>query len=116
MIDVKSAVEGIVSRLTAGGVPATDDLRDLNPPGALVPPPVIEWRFGKGAVLTWRVILVAANIGQGPALDVLSELIDKAWAALDGVTDGRPVDLANLEGGAPLPGYALAFTSKAQPI
>jgi len=108
-----SAVADIVDRLSAGGVHACADIRDLNTPGALVAPPEIAWRFGRGADATWRVVCAVANTGGSPAITALSALVDTAQAALGGLaTAGRPVDLSSLDGGAPLPAYELSFTTK----
>jgi hypothetical protein len=113
VIDLASAVASVVDRLTAGGVAATADIRNLNPPAVLVTPPTIAWRFGRGADATWQVIATVGNTGADPAITALSELVDQAQAALGGaVTAGRPVDLSSIDGGAPLPGYELTFTTK----
>jgi hypothetical protein len=113
MIDLAAAVQDVVDRLVAGGVAACSDIRDLNPPAVLVAPPTIAWRFGRGAEATWQVIATVGNAGTGPAIAALSELVDAVQEALGGaVTAGRPVDLSSPDGGAPLPGYELTFTTK----
>lgn len=113
MIDLARAVAAVVDRLTAGGVAATADIRNLNPPAVLVPPPTLEWRFGRGAEATWQVVATVGNTGTGAAITALSELVDAAQEAMGGlITAGRPVDLSSPDGGAPLPGYELTFTTK----
>jgi hypothetical protein len=113
MIDLAGAVDAVVDTLTAAGIRATADIRDLNPPAVLVAPPDIAWRFGRGADATWRVVAAVGNTAAGPAITGLSELVDQVQAALAGaVTGGRPVDLSSPDGGAPLPGYELTFTTR----
>ncbi len=113
MIDLASAVDQVVDTLTAAGIRATADLRHLNPPGVLVAPPDIAWRFGRGAEATWRIVAAVPNTGTRSSIAGLSPLVDQVQAALAGaVTAGRPVDLSILDGGAPLPGYELTFTTK----
>jgi hypothetical protein len=113
VLDIAGAVTDVLERLAFGGVAACSDVRDLNPPGVLVYPPVIAWRFGRGAEATWRLVLAVGNVGAGPALEALSALIDEVQEALSGaVTAGRPVDLASLDGGAPLPAYEVVFTTR----
>ena len=112
-IDLAGAVGELVDELRAAGIGAAADLRDLNPPAVLVPPPSIEWRFGRGAALEWRIVAAAPNTGTGPATVVLSRLVDAVQTALRGrVTGGRPVDLTSPDGGAPLPGYELTMSTK----
>jgi hypothetical protein len=113
MIDLAGAAADLADTLTAAGIPATVDVRDLNPPAVLIPPPELVWRFGKGAVCTWRIVAAAPNTGTGPAVGVLSDLVDRVQDALAGaVTGGRPVDLTDPLGGAPLPGYELTLETR----
>lgn len=113
MIDLAAGVQSVVDKLTAAGVPATADIRNLNPPAVLVTPPDISWRFGRGAEATWRIVATAPNTGAEASIATLSPLVDAVQDALGGiVTAGRPVDLSTLDGGAPLPGYELTFTTK----
>lgn len=115
MIHLKAAVDDLVARLASAGIPATADLRNLNPPAVYVPAPEIAWRYGKGADLTYRIVAAVPNTGRDTAIADLSRLIDRVQAALAGaITEGRPVDLTALDAGAPLPGYELTLTERIQ--
>lgn len=113
--DLAGAVADVVARLRAGGVRAVSDLRDVNPPCVYVTPPQLAFRFGKGyADAGWTIAAVVPNSGRDAALKLLGPLISQVAAALPAtpITDGRPVDLSGLDGGAPLPAYELTFTSR----
>jgi hypothetical protein len=119
-MDLAAAVAGVVDLLRGAGIRATSDLRDVNPPCVYVPPPVLSWRFGKGATATWTIAATVPNSGRDAALKNLGPLIESVTLtlALDGspVTDGRPIDLTGLDGGAPLPAYELSFTTRISAI
>lgn len=115
MSDLAGAVADVVARLRGAGIRAVSDLRDVNPPCVYVPPPVLAFRFGKGyADAGWTIAAVVPNSGRDTALKLLGPLIDQVIDALPAspITDGRPVDLGGLDGGAPLPAYELSFTSR----
>jgi hypothetical protein len=113
MIDLASAAWDLVADLTAAGISATIEPRDLNPPGVLVPPPVIDWRFGKGADLTFEIVCAVPDTGAAGSLPTVSALVDDVQTALRGaVTAGRPASLDTGSGGPPLPAYTLTVTRK----
>jgi hypothetical protein len=113
VIDLAGAVADLAGILTAAGIPATGDIRDLNPPGVLIPPPEVAWRYGRGAVCTWRIVAVVPNTGAGPAVGELSTLVDTVQDALRGaVTAGRPVDVTDPTAGTPMPGYELTLETR----
>lgn len=110
-VDVAAAVADQVAILTAGGVPATADARDLNPPGVLVLPPQVEWRIGKRSVAyLFTGLAVAPNVGSAGALDALGVLLTAAQEALGGaIANALPSDVPGIDGAAPGPGYRFTW-------
>jgi hypothetical protein len=110
---IHAAMVAMVGRLTAAGVPAALDERDLNPPGVLVRPPEISYRFSGGcAEATWTLLAAVPNSGTGPALVALSDLVDRARAALGGeITAAAPAQVTGTDHGAPLPAYRLTLST-----
>lgn len=99
-------------RITAGGVRAVIDARDMNPPCALIRPPVLGFRFGGCNALTWTVLVVAPDTGTRGALSTLGEAVDAVQAALDyPAATVTPVDVSLLDGGT-APGYQLTYVTK----
>lgn len=111
-MDLAAAVQEVVDQLVAGGVRATVDQRDLNPPAVLVDAPAIAWRFGKGGWnATWTATVVVPDTGNAQALTDLSVLLEQVQAALGGiVAEGRPADLLTQDAGI-LPGYRLTWST-----
>lgn len=102
----------LASALTAAGIPATVDpaAAASQAPCVLVPPPRMEFSTYRGAVVTWRLIALAAGSSAGAAA---------AWSAIDDlvarVAVELPVEIADptayvLPGGESVPAYALTFT------
>lgn len=114
MIDLYGATSELVAVLVAGGVAAAMDVRDLDLPGVLVPPPDLAYRFSKGcADATWRIVAATGNVGREQALAQLGPLLAQVTAALGHVVvGGRPVDLQVADGGGPMPAYELTFTTR----
>lgn len=113
MIDLAAATRALVADLVAAGISATTDPRDLNPPAVFVPPPTIEWRFGKGADATFEIVCAVPDSGTAGALPTVSALVDDVQTALRGaVTGGRAASFDSGTGGAPLPAYTLTLTRK----
>jgi|GEM_PF-2733648 len=114
MTSIAGAVQSVVSRLLAGGVRATLDERDINPPAVYVAPPVIEWRFGRGDFTATHVIwCVTGAAGRSVDLANLGELVDRVAAALDLVAvRGEPADLLIPSQAGPLPAYRLTWSER----
>jgi hypothetical protein len=116
-MDLAAAVATVVDRLSAAGIRAVSDPRNVNPPCVYVPPPQVSWRFPKGyADLVWAVVAVVPNSGRDPAIKNLGPLVGAAVDALSAtpVTVGRPKDIFGTDGAAPMPGYELTFTTRYQ--
>jgi len=113
-IDVAGAVQSVVDRLTAGGVRATLDERDITPPCVYVAPPAVTFRFGRGdftaAFTAWCVTGAA---GRSADLSTLGDLLEAVGTALDwaGVT-ADPADLLIPHQAAPLPAYRMTWSER----
>jgi hypothetical protein len=107
-----AAVAGIVDTLRAAGLQAAAGEPDLQPPGILVAPPVVHFRFGKCQSAEFTLVVIAGRSGRADALPVLAELIDAAGAALGWpFVEGRPTDWQSTAG-ALLPAYQLIWQGR----
>lgn len=100
-------VATVVAELLEVGLHATDDQRDLNPPGVYVTPPIVTWdKLGAGYTAALDLYAVVPAAGRHEALEQLGPLVDQVravWPALNAF----PYDLAPLEGTDPLPAYRM---------
>jgi len=110
--DVLALLQQAVDRLTAAGVRATLDPRDLNPPAVLIRPPTLHYRFGRGCVgLDWSARLYLPDPGTADALRLGLDQLEQAQAALGGaVTTATPGDFTLMDG-ATVPGYTLTWST-----
>jgi hypothetical protein len=110
-VNVAAAVADQVATLTAAGVAATNDARNLNPPAVLVLPPSIGWRIGRRSIdYLFTGLLVVGNAGSSDALDAVGELIDAVQTALGGALQSAdPADVPGIDGAAPGPGYRVTW-------
>jgi hypothetical protein len=110
-IDLAAAVAGVVDALTAAGVRATDDPRNINTPAVLVNPPEIAYRFGRaGFTATWELWCLVADTGRHSALVAVSQLITDTQNALGwAAVSARPDNFLMPDGSSPA-GYILTFT------
>lgn len=119
MTTLADAVHEVLDRLTAAGVRATDDERNLNPPAVFVAPPAIEWRFrGGDYTASWTLWCVTGSSGRSVDLVNLGELVEAVGAALHlPMIRGEPADLLIPHQAAPLPAYRLTWSARVrQPI
>lgn len=107
-------MQSLADKITAGGVRATIDARNVNPPCALIAAPVFRWVFDAGRIQAdWRVLLVVPSSGATAELKTLGELLDKIAGVLAGVpVQATPMQYTDPGGGDPLPAYQIAWTSK----
>ena len=111
MENIGQATAVIVDKLTAAGIAACADMRDLNPPAVLVSAPVIDWDRLTGYTATWQLYAVVPNAGRLAALDTLGTLIEQVRAVWP-VEHGDPVDLPSLDTADPLPAYRLPLQQR----
>lgn len=111
-MDLAALAQAQADRITAGGLRAVIDARDVNPPCALVRPPTLGYRFGGCNLLTWTVWVVAPDSGTRGALAVLGESVDQAQAALGyPAREVTTIDVALLDGST-VPGYSITYTTR----
>lgn len=113
--DLDAAAAALVAQLSAAGVRATVDERDLNPPCVWVGPPTLSWRFGKGTWdAGWTLTAVVPDTGRAYNTNALAALLVRVQDALGGLPiTARPVSLlVPSSGGTPLPGYEMTFSQR----
>ncbi len=100
--------------LTAAGIRATDDARDINPPCVLIRAPALLFRFGKGCTQAdWTARLYLVNAGTKEALQAAIPLINEIQTALEGaIVEATPADFDLPDGGGPTPGYLLEWSTR----
>jgi hypothetical protein len=109
---IVEAIEALRARLTAAGLRAVVDERNLNPPAVWIRPPTLTYTFGGGADVAWQLIAVVPDTGASTALAALDELVEQIRAALDGeITTAAATAVAGSDSGSPLPAYRLTYTS-----
>jgi hypothetical protein len=92
MINTRAELQTVADALTAGGVPAAVDPRDVSLPGAWVQRRTITRDLlGGGVTMRVRVWLIAPDVGMWGALELLDEMYDVAVIAgvipnVDGTT------------------------------
>ena len=91
------------------------DVKDLNPPGLYVAPPVIHYRFAAGTyALEFTLLVCASNTAN--RLEALADLADMLQRVQLTLTDravlGRPADVWNQDQTAILPAYELTWTDQ----
>ena len=99
----------IAGKITAEGVTATTDPRNLHPPAVLVVPETVEPRTSCVYRATFRVIAVAPGPGHGDALAWLDGALGAVWAAV-GRSRARLAAYESPASGAPLLAYELTYT------
>jgi hypothetical protein len=111
-MDVAAAVQSVVDRLTAAGIRATLDERDINPPCVFVPPPALLFRFGRGDYTAeFTAWAVTGAAGRNVDLANLAPLLEAAAAALGwAAVRADPADLLIPHQAAPLPAYRIVWT------
>ena len=76
----------------------TLDVKELNPPGLYLAPPILHYRFGQGSYAIECSLLVCASntANRMEALADLSDLLQRTQHALgDRAVTGRPADVWN---------------------
>jgi hypothetical protein len=113
-VNVADAVQGVLDRLLAVGIRATNDERDINPPCVFVGPPAITWRFARNDFdADFTIWCVTGAAGRNVDLVNLGELLDAVTAALQfAAVRGEPNNLLVPEQAAPLPAYRLSWSER----
>lgn len=111
---ILEAMTEIEALLSAAGVRAFVDSKELNPPAVLIQPPVFSYRFGKGcADAEWTLLAVAHSSDRASEIRALDALLADIRTALTGKgVTGRPAGVFTADGTATLPAYEITFTDK----
>lgn len=98
--------------LLSGGVRVFLDTSEINPPGVLIQPPAMRWRFHKGSAdVDMELILVVPSNEGRRAIDQLSELVETVQGLLgDRAAAGQPAEVFLAEQSATVRAYALTYT------
>lgn len=114
MLDLLAVMQSMCAGVSAQGLPATVDERDLNPPALLLRPPELSWRFQQGRYdAAWTAVICVNDAGRTASLAALGPLLEQAAAGLGvPVLGGRPVDLLLPDQAGPLPAYEITFNTK----
>ena len=108
------ALQPVLDLLTAAGIRVTMDITQLNPPGCLLGPPELDFRFN-GGDYTASYVLVACvgSTDRTKAISNLSEYLTEVLIALgDRAVTARPVDVTLADASTTLPGYELRWTTR----
>lgn len=113
MTDPLAQISEYLTALTEQGIRAVDDPRDINPPCVLIRPPLLNFRFGRGCVgADWTARLILNNAGTRQAIQQAIPLIEQIQTALSGqIVTAVPVEYELSDGGGPIPGYELTWTT-----
>jgi hypothetical protein len=108
------AVAPVIAQLEAAGIRVTLDITQLNPPGCLMLPPELEFRFNGGDyTATYGLVAVVGSTDRSKGFANLSEFLSQVLAALgDRAVTGRPVDVGTADASTSLMGYQLSWTTR----
>jgi hypothetical protein len=109
---ISEAMRQVAELLAAGGIRVFVDSSEINPPGVLIQPPTLRYRFHKGdADLDMSLIVIVGNNESRRAIDQLSELVADVQRVLgDRAAVGRPAEVFLAEQSASLRAYELTYS------
>jgi hypothetical protein len=108
------ALQPVLDLLTAGGIRVTLDITQLNPPGCLLGPPELDFRFNAGDfTAAYVLILTVGSSDRTRMIHALSDYLAEVLAVLgDRPVTARPVDVTLADASTTLPGYELRWTTR----
>jgi hypothetical protein len=108
------ALTPVLDLLTSAGIRVTMDITQLNPPGCLLGPPELDFRFNGGDfTATYVLIATVGSTDRTRAIGNLSDYLAEVLAALgDRPITGRPVDVSLADASSALPGYELRWSTR----
>jgi hypothetical protein len=108
------ALTPVLELLEAAGIRVTLDIAQLNPPGCLLGPPELDFRFNGGDfTATYVLIVTVGSTDRTKAIANLSDYLGDVLAALgDRPVTARPVDVTLADASTTLPGYELRWTTR----
>lgn len=111
---VLDALRPVLDALNAGGIRVTLDIAQLNPPGCLLGPPELDFRFNGGDFTAgYSLIAVVGSTDKTRAIGNLSDYLSEVLVALgDRPITARPVDVTLADASTVLPGYELRWSTR----
>ena len=108
------ALTTVLQLLTAAGIRVTLDIVQLNPPGCLLGPPELDFRFNGGDfTAAYTLIAVVGSTDRTRAIANLSDYLVEVLAALgDRPVTARPVDVTLADASTVLPGMELRWSTR----
>ena len=108
------ALTPVLDTLSGAGVRVTLDYKALNPPGCLLHPPTLAYRFQAGDfTATYRLWLITSATDRTQQVQNLGEQLDQVVTALKhSAVTASPVEVPTSDGTATLPGYELVWTQR----
>ena len=113
VLDTMKAIIALLEPAFPGRV--TLDVKDVNPPGLLLQPPLLRFRFAAGTYAVEHTLLaVASNTGtREQALNDLAGMVQTAQQQLgQRAVMARPVDVWNQDTTAVMAGYELTWADE----
>lgn len=108
------AIRPVLDQLTAAGIRVTLDITQLNPPGCILLPPELDFRFNAGDFTASYTLI--ATVGSSDRTRMIAALSDYLPTVLQALGDrpvtGRPVDVTLADSSTALPGYELRWTTR----
>lgn len=104
----------VIDLLTNAGIRVTLDIAQLNPPGCLLGPPELDFRFNAGDfTASYSLTVVVGSTDRTKAIGNLSDYLGEVLAVLgDRAVTARPVDVTLADASTTLPGYELRWTTR----
>jgi hypothetical protein len=111
---VMDAIRPVMEQLAAAGIRATLDIAQLNPPGVILLPPELDFRFNAGDfTASYALIAVVGSSDRTRMIVALSDFLPSVLQALgDRPVTARPVDVTLADASTVLPGYELRWTTR----
>ena len=112
--NLMDAMTAVLEQLTAAGIRATLDITQLNPPGCLLLPPELDFRFNAGDfTASYTLVCTVGSSDRTRMIASLSDYLSEVLQALgDRPVTGRPVDVTLADASTVLPGYELRWTTR----
>jgi hypothetical protein len=112
---IAAVQDAVVALLTAAGIRAVIDTRDVNPPCVFVGPPALAFRFGRPGSFDAEVTAqaIVGDAGGRAVTAALDELLGQVGTALNWqITGAVPGQFPAADGSRTLPCYTLTVTSR----
>jgi hypothetical protein len=108
------ALTPVMDLLTTAGIRVTLDIVQLNPPGCLLGPPELDFRFNGGDfTAAYTLVAVVGSTDRTKAIGNLSDYLTEVLTALgERPVTARPVDVTLADASTVLPGYELRWTTR----